>query len=83
VPLTIDAARENRGNRVMRVVGRLRPDVSIEQARDDMRGVAAAISSEFPATNTGWSVRVDSVYDSMLDQGVRPSRCSAPWRSSC
>src|SRR5688572_9360058 len=73
VPLTIDAARENRGNRVMRVVGRLRPGVSIEQARDDMRGIAAAISSEFPATNTGWSVRVDSVYDSMLDQGVRPS----------
>ena len=73
VPLTIDAARENRGNRVMRVVGRLRPGVSIEQARDDMRGIAAAISSEFPATNTGWSVRVDSVYDSMLDEGVRPS----------
>ncbi|HKH71898.1 MAG TPA: ABC transporter permease, partial [Vicinamibacterales bacterium] len=73
VPLTIDRARENRGNRVMRVVGRLRPGVSIEQARDDMRGIAAAISSEFPATNTGWSVRVDSVYDSMLDQGVRPS----------
>jgi putative ABC transport system permease protein len=73
VPLTIDAARENRGNRVMRVVGRLRPGVSIEQARDDMRGIAAAISSEFPTTNTGWSVRVDSVYDSMLDEGVRPS----------
>ena len=73
VPLTIDAARENRGNRVMRVVGRLRPGVSIEQARDDMRGIAAAISGEFPATNTGWSVRVDSVYDSMLDEGVRPS----------
>ena len=73
VPLTIDAARENRGNRVMRVVGRLRPGVSIEQARDDMRGIAAAISSEFPATNTGWGVRVDSVYDSMLDEGVRPS----------
>ena len=73
VPLAIDAARENRGNRVMRVVGRLCPGVSIGQARDDMRGIAAAISSEFPATNTGWSVRVDSVYDSMLDEGVRPS----------
>jgi hypothetical protein len=73
VPLTIDAARENRGNRVMRVVGRLRPGVSIEQARDDMRAIAAAIGSEFPATNTGWSVRVDSVYDSMVDEGVRPS----------
>jgi putative ABC transport system permease protein len=73
VPLTIDAARENRGNRVMRVVGRLRPRVSLEQARDDMRAIAAALASEFPATNSRWSVRVDSVYDSMLDQGVRPA----------
>src|SRR5688572_12939962 len=73
VPLTIDAARENRGNRVMRVVGRLGPGVSIEQARDDMRTIAAAIGNEFPASNKGWSVRVDSVYDTMLDEGVRPS----------
>ena len=73
VPLTIDAARENRGNRVMRVVGRLRPGVSIEQTRDEMRGIAAALGSEFPVSNSGWSVRVDSVYDSMLDQGVRPA----------
>ena len=29
VPLTIDPARENRGNRVVRVVGRLRPGVSV------------------------------------------------------
>jgi predicted permease len=73
VPLTIDATRENRGNRVMRVVGRLRPGVSIGQARDEMRGIAAALAGEFPASNLGWRVRVDSVYDSMLDQGVRPS----------
>jgi predicted permease len=73
VPLTIDAARENRGNRVMRVVGRLRPGASIEQARDDLRGISAAIAAEFPASNTGWSARVDSVYDTMLDDGVRPA----------
>jgi putative ABC transport system permease protein len=73
VPLTIDAARESRSNHVMRVVGRLRPGVSIEQAREEMRGIAAAMADEFPASNTGWSARVDSVYDSMLEEGVRPS----------
>jgi predicted permease len=73
VPLTIDAARENRGNRVMRVVGRLRPGASIDQARADVLGVSAAIAGEFPASNKGWSARVDSVYDTMLDEGVRPS----------
>jgi putative ABC transport system permease protein len=73
VPLTIDAARENRGNRVMRVVGRLRPDASLDRARDELRGVSAAMAREFPASNSGWSARVDSVYDTMLDEGVRPS----------
>jgi putative ABC transport system permease protein len=73
VPLTIDAARESRGNHVMRVVGRLRPGVSIEQAGEEMRAIAAAMAREFPASNTGWSARVDSVYDSMLEEGVRSS----------
>lgn len=73
VPLTIDRARENRGNRVMRVVGRLRPGTSIDQARADVVDVSAAIASEFPASNKGWGARVDSIYDTMLDEGVRPS----------
>lgn len=73
VPLTIDAARENRGNRVMRVVGRLRPGASIDQARAEVLGVSTAMASEFPASNQGWSARVDSVYETMLDEGVRPS----------
>ena len=73
VPLTIDPPRENRGNHVMRVVGRLRPDVSIEQARSELRAIAAAMEREFPATNTGWGAHIDSVYDSMLEQGVRSS----------
>ena len=56
VPLAIDAAREGRGNRVMRVVGRLRPCVSIGQARDDMREIAAAKSAAGLRPRTpGWS----------------------------
>ena len=73
VPLTIDPARESRGNRVVRVVGRLRPGVSLDRARDEMRRIAAAIEQEFPATNKGWGVRLKTVYDSMLDERVRPS----------
>jgi putative ABC transport system permease protein len=73
VPLTIDAGRENRGNRVMRAVGRVRTGVSIEQARDELHGIAATMATEFPASNSGWSARLDSVYDSMLEEGVRPA----------
>ena len=51
VPLTVDPAREMRGNHVMRVVGRLRPGVSLDNARDQMRRIAAAMEQEFPETN--------------------------------
>jgi putative ABC transport system permease protein len=73
VPFRITAARENRGNRTLRVVGRLRPDVSLEQAREDMSAVAASMAREFPATNHDWGTELARVHDSMLDAGVRTS----------
>ncbi len=77
VPLTIDPLRENRGNHVIRVVGRLRPGVSMDRARDEMRRIAAALEQEFPATNKDWGVRLETVYDSMLDGRVRSSLAGA------
>jgi len=73
VPLSIDPARENRGNHVIRVVGRLRPGVSLDRARDEMGRIAAAMEQEFPATNKDWGVRLETLYDSMLDERARPS----------
>jgi putative ABC transport system permease protein len=73
LPLTIDAARENRGNRVMRVVGRLRDGASVERAREEMGLIAAALGEQFPASNKGWRVQVESVYETMLDERVKPS----------
>ena len=73
VPLTVDPAQENRGNHVMRVVGRLRPGMTMDLAQDEMRRIAAALAHEFPATNKEWGVRLQTLYDSMLDERVRPS----------
>ena len=73
MPLTVDPAQENRGNHVMRVVGRLRPGMTMDLAQDEMRRIAAALAREFPATNKEWGVRLQTLYDSMLDERVRPS----------
>jgi putative ABC transport system permease protein len=73
VPFTIDPARENRGNHTIRVVGRLRADVSIGRAQDEMQRIAAALEQEFPVTNKGWSVVIDRISNTMFDQRVRPS----------
>ena len=39
-------------------VGRLKPGVTFEQARDDMTRVHAELTRLFPDFNTGWTARV-------------------------
>jgi putative ABC transport system permease protein len=73
VPIRIDRAQENRANHTLRVVGRLRRGVSLEQARDEMRTLAAAIEQEFPATNTNWGARIEMLSQTMFDPQVHRS----------
>jgi putative ABC transport system permease protein len=48
---------EQRAPHYMQVVGRLKPGVSLEQARADMAEVAQRIAEAAPDTNKGWGVR--------------------------
>jgi putative ABC transport system permease protein len=70
VPMIIDRAQENRANHTLRVVGRLRRDVPLEQARIEMGRVAAALESEFPATNTNAGVGIERLFDTTLEPQV-------------
>jgi predicted permease len=72
VPLPRDTA-QSRGNHTLRVVGRLRQQVSLDQARDEMRRLAARMEEEFPATNRNWSVWIERPQHSMFDPRVRVS----------
>ena len=72
IPLSMDTA-PNRGNHTLRVVGRLRPQVSLDQARGEMRRLAARMEEEFPATNRNWSVWIERPQYSMFDPRVRLS----------
>jgi putative ABC transport system permease protein len=49
---------EQRDNRLLRCVGRLRPNISIEQASAGMHALAEAIKKENPATNSDWDLIV-------------------------
>ncbi|HKY05032.1 MAG TPA: ABC transporter permease, partial [Blastocatellia bacterium] len=46
----------SRNTSFMRVVGRLRPGVSIAEAQAEMNAIAARLAHEYPDTNTGSSV---------------------------
>jgi putative ABC transport system permease protein len=70
VPMDI-VPDSNRGNHVLAVFGRLRPGVSIEQARAEMDALARRLATEHADTNTGWGVRLMSFYDWIVDEDLR------------
>ena len=47
-----------RGGHWLRVIGRLKPGVSIAQAQAEMNTIADRLAREFPAENAGWTVRI-------------------------
>ena len=57
IPLTIDPEKEIRLNHVILAVGRLRPDITLEQAQAEMDVVAARVSQQYPDVKD-WGVRL-------------------------
>jgi putative ABC transport system permease protein len=57
---------EQRDNRLLRCVGRLRPSVSIEQASAEMHALAEALKKENPATNSDWDLIVRPLADYLV-----------------
>lgn len=60
-----------RGSRALQVIARLKPDVTLEQARVDMELVGASIAAAEPATNRGWSVFVEPLQDAIVGSELR------------
>jgi len=73
VPQTFTAKdRQQQGAHYLRVVGRLKPGVSLAAARDALNQVAVRLEKEFPADNTGWRVKADTLHESLVED-VRPT----------
>jgi len=53
------------------VVARLKPGVSLEQARADMDAIAARLAKEYPATNRDIGVLVDPLHDRLVGQELK------------
>ena len=67
----ISRAPEARGAHFLGAVGRLRPGVSIEAARANLDGVAAALAGEFPAANAGRRPIVEPLHDALIGSELR------------
>jgi putative ABC transport system permease protein len=66
VPLARDPARENRGNRNLVVLGALRPNVSVDDARRDFRAIAHSLAIEYPLTDKSYTALVTPMRDSIV-----------------
>jgi len=62
---------DQRALHFMRVLGRLKPGVTIDAARTDLTAIADDLAREYPATNKGRSVRLDSLRDWVIRSEVR------------
>jgi putative ABC transport system permease protein len=63
-PLTVwPAALKWRANRDLMTVGRLRPGVSVDQARNEFKMIADRIAKANPDSNGGWSVAIEPLQE--------------------
>ncbi|MGH9939568.1 MAG: ABC transporter permease [Blastocatellia bacterium] len=70
-PLAADLARENRGNKELAVIGRLKPGVTLQQARTELTTIAQRLEQQFPDTNSDWGVRLETLFDSIITNETR------------
>jgi len=54
---------ENRLAHDYLVIGRLKPGVTLEDARAELRVVAGRLAKAYPASNLGWSIRTEPLLD--------------------
>jgi putative ABC transport system permease protein len=65
----VDAGRGGAGRRDSRMyvaVGRLAPNIGLASARAQLQSVAAALAREYPASNSGWTVVVLPLHESVV-----------------
>ncbi|HEX2268653.1 MAG TPA: ABC transporter permease [Pyrinomonadaceae bacterium] len=68
VPINFEAAPEMKSRRAhfLRPLGRLKPGVTLAQAQADTDVIAAQLEQQFPDSNTGWSLRLESLHERLV-----------------
>lgn len=71
LPTAINPNGNERKNHTYGIVARLKPGVAMEQARAEMVMIAQRLAQQYPATNSGWGVRVFPMAE-MYSAKIRP-----------
>jgi putative ABC transport system permease protein len=71
VPLGLDADMR-RGNHYLVAVARLKPGVTVAQAKTNLDAIAQAMVRQYPDSNSGWGLDVDGLQE-LLARELRPA----------
>jgi len=71
IPLTAEDAENHGGHTLSRVLGQLKPDVSLDQARAELSVLERRLAAQFPSVQ-GWDVRVWPLLEFTV-RGVKPA----------
>lgn len=71
MPLGSGALATERNNRFLRVLGRLKPGVSVETGREELLTIARRIEAQYPESNSGWTVAVLGLTDAVVGEEFR------------
>jgi putative ABC transport system permease protein len=71
VPIASYLETSPRNFRNVQVFTKLKPGVTVEQARSDVQGLAARLAAAYPATNENWSVLFRDLSTWMLPDDVK------------
>lgn len=73
VPAQVPAfIQQMRDARFVTGVGRIKPGVTIEAARDDLARVQQELGAQFPKTDAGWSAEIHDLKSQRVDDFRRP-----------
>ena len=70
-PLALDAKQASRKFHFLRVLGRLKPGVSIDQVRAEMAVIGDQIARASPETNKGWGIGVFPLQEDLTGSDLR------------
>jgi putative ABC transport system permease protein len=61
-----DADRAVRGNHNYQVIGRLKPDVTIDQAKSDLAAISSRLEQQYPEDDKGWGATAIPLHEQMI-----------------
>ncbi len=70
VPLSLYSEAMKRNERGLQVFARLRPGMTVDQARTDVRAIMARLETSYPKENLRWSVDVRPLREWMLPEQI-------------